>query len=168
MRRQVQSRYVTHLRTPGGVRYSPKHTIEDDPILEKWMDRIQMKLKACRLKKSGEPDKLFEAGKIYDSIKKYSKAFACYQQAAQKGHIQAMYELALCYDFPKGCKQDLDKAFKLCLDLAKKGLPEAMYRVGMYFEQGIGTYKDTELARYWYNEAALKGNMLAERRLKSF
>ena len=168
MRRQVNSRYVTHLRTPGGVRFSQRRTLLNYPILEAWVDRFFMKLKARRLKKSGEPDKLFEAGQIYDSLKKYKKSFACYQQAAQRGHTQAMYELALCYDFPKGCEQDLDKAFRLCLDLAKKGLPEAMYRVGMYFEQGIGTYKDTELARYWYNEAAQKGNMLAERRLKSF
>jgi len=146
----------------------PRHTPEraflrtPTPIL----DRIELKQKARCLKKSGVPDKLFEAGKIYDNLKKYDKSFECYQQAAQQGHIQATYELVLCYDFPKGCEQDLSKAFELCLALAKKGLPEAMCRVGMYFEKGIGTYKDTELALHWYKEAAKNGNNLAKRRLE--
>ena len=165
MKRQVNSRYITHLRTPEGARYSIRRTLLSDPELDALVDRLIMYLKACRLKKSSDPDKLFEAAKIFDSLKKYRKSFACFQQAAQKGHIQAMYEMVLCYDFPKGCEQDLDKAFQLCLDLAKKGVSDAMYRVGMYFEKGIGTYKDTELARYWYNEAAQRGNKLAKRKL---
>lgn len=166
MRRQVNSRYITHLRTPEGVRYSQRRTILYDPELDYWVERMSLKNKARRLKKSGIPDELFEAGKIYDELKKYRKAFECYKQAAQQGHIQAMYELVLCYDFPKGCKQDLSKAFQLCLDAAKKGLPEAMCRVGMYFENGTGTYKDTQQAIYWYNEAAQRGNELAKRNLK--
>lgn len=166
MKRQVNSRYITHLRTPEGARYSIRRTLLNDPVLDAWVDKLFMYLKACRLKKSSDSDKLFEAAKIFDNLKKYRKAFACYQQAAQNGHTQAMYELALCYDFPKGCQQDLAKAFQICLDLAKKGLPEAMCRVGMYFEHGIGTYKDTELALHWYSEAAQKGNRLAKRQLK--
>ncbi|MBO6027414.1 MAG: sel1 repeat family protein [Bacteroidales bacterium] len=136
------------------------------PTVEFLIDRIELKLQARRLKRSGDRDKLFEAAKIYDGLKKYRDAFECYEQAAQKGHLQACYELVLCYDFPKGCTQDLHKALSLCLDLAKKGHVEAMERVGMYFEHGIGTYKDTELAHYWFNEAAQRGNKLAQRKLK--
>ena len=167
MRKQINSRYVTHLRTPGGTRYSLQRSYNNVVILDKIIDRIETLIKAKRLKNSGETEKVFEAGKLYDSLKKYYKSFECYEQAAQKGHIKAMYELVLCYDFPKGCKQDYSKAFELCLTLAKKGLPEAMYRVGMYFEHGIGTYKDTEMAIYWYNEAIKNGNKLAERRLRA-
>lgn len=165
MRRQVNSRYITHLRTPDGVRYTPKWIIEN-PWLEDLVDRILLLVKAKWLKKSGVPDKLFEAAQLYDSIKKYKKSFECYLQASQLGHIQATYELALCYDFPKGCEQDLSKAFQLCLDLAKKGHVDAMCRVGMYFEHGIGTYKDSELAIFWYTEAVQKGNKLAKRNLE--
>lgn len=166
MKRQVNSRYVTHLRTPDGARYSMRRTPLNRPFLEKLLDRIELKIQARRLMKTGEPDKLFEAGQMFDALKKYRKSFECYQQAAQQGHLKAQYELVLCYDFPKGCEQDLGKAFEMCLELAKKGLPEAMCRVGMYFEHGIGTYKDTESALHWYNEAAQQGNKLAQRNLK--
>ena len=36
----------------------------------------------------------------------------------------------------------------------------------MYFEHGMGTYKDSELAIFWYTEAAQKGNKLAKRNLE--
>lgn len=116
--------------------------------------------------KTGDPDQLYEAGVIYDDLKLFRKSFDCYQQAAQQGHLQARYALVLCFDFPKGCEQDLNKAFQLCLDLAKEELPEAMCRVGMYFEHGIGTYMDTEQALHWYGEAAKRGNKLAQRNLE--
>ena len=136
------------------------------PILDKLWNRIELKTKARRLVKTGDPDKLYEAGIVYDDLKIYRKSFECYQQAAKKGHLQARYALVLCFDFPKGCEQDLSKAFQLCLEVAKDGLPEAMCRVGMYFEHGIGTYKDTELALHWYEEAAKQGNKLAQRNLE--
>ena len=163
-KRYLTPRFKSNVR-PQRVRHTPERNLLYTPILDFLLDRMEQKQNARRLKKSGIPDNLFEAAKIYDELKKYEKAFECYQLAAKKGHLQATYELVLCYDFPKGCKQDLSKAFQLCLDLAKKGLTEAMCRVGMYFENGIGTYKDTELAQYWYNEAAQKGDKLAERLL---
>lgn len=166
MKRQVNSRYVTHVRTPQGARYSPHRQPLYYPLLDFLLKRIELKRKIRRLKKSGRPEDWFEAAQIYDSLKKYKNSFECYLQASKLGHIQATYELALCYDFPKGCEQDLSKAFELCLELAKKGLPEAMCRVGMYFEHGIGTYQDSMQARYWYQEAAEKGNKLAKRNLE--
>ena len=165
MKKQVNSRYVTHVRTPQGARYSPHRQPLYYPLIGFLLKRIELKRKIRRLKKSGRPDDWFEAAQLYESIKKYRKAFECYLQASKLGHLQAAYELVLCYDFPKGCKQDLSKAFQLCLDLAKKGHVDAMCRVGMYFENGIGTYKDTEFAIHWYTEAAKNGNKLAKRKL---
>lgn len=83
MKRQVNSRYVTHLRTPGGARYSLRRTPLNTPLLDKLLDRIELKNRARRLMKTGEPDKLFEAGQMFDALKKYRKSFECYQQAAQ-------------------------------------------------------------------------------------
>ena len=136
------------------------------------VDAIEKNIKQRRwlkkLKASGDPEQLLEAARIYDGKKKYREAFDCYRQSASKGNKEAQYELALCYDMPKGCEQDLSKAFQLCLDSAKNGVIEAMERVGMYYENGIGTVKDTESALLWYREAAKNGNRLAIRRLKNF
>ena len=40
MKRQVNSRYITHLRTPEGARYSIRRTLLNDPVLDAWVDKF--------------------------------------------------------------------------------------------------------------------------------
>lgn len=119
-----------------------------------------------RLKASEDPEKLLEVAKHYDNKQKYKDAIEWYEKAAEKGLPEAIYELAMCYDLPKGCGQDKEKAFQLCLKAAEKGLEKAQFRMGNYYENGIGTAQDFVQAMFWYNEAKKNGNHMADNRIE--
>lgn len=115
-----------------------------------------------RKKLSDNPEEILEVARYYDSRQKFKDAFVWYEKAAEKELPEALYELALCYDFSKGCEQNQDKAFQLCLKSAQKGFKDAIYRMGYYYENGRGTTQDYGQALFWYNEAKKKGNKMAD------
>lgn len=117
-------------------------------------------------KASGNPANFFKVAQHYDKKGSYKDAMLWYEKAAEGGIVEALYELSLCYDLPKGCEKDSEKAFRLCLGAAKQGLEKAQYRVACGYENGLGTDKDLDQAIYWFEQASNNGNKIAANKLE--
>ncbi|KAJ1673907.1 hypothetical protein EV182_004332 [Spiromyces aspiralis] len=91
-----------------------------------------------------------------------------YRMAAEKGHPEAQMALSGWYlSGSEGVLEQSDKeAFEWCFAAAKQGLPRAEFGMGYYFEVGIGTVKDPNVARDWYELAAKHGSEEAKKRLE--
>jgi hypothetical protein len=91
------------------------------------------------------------------------KAQQQYIDAAQKGDVEAQYELGLAYvEGDKGVKQDKAEGAKWVRKAAEQGLGEAQYNLGVMYLEGSGvTQSDTE-AIAWWTKAAEKGDVNAQ------
>ena len=58
-----------------------------------------------------------------------------------------------------------DSPFESYLRAAKNGDADAMFIVGRCYLDGVGTEKDPEEARRWFNKAAAGGNQASKRAL---
>jgi len=59
-------------------------------------------------------------------------------------------------------RADYRTSLKVWLEMAKQGNAEAQVNVGEIYEKGLGITPDYELARLWYEKAAVSGNDQAE------
>lgn len=94
--------------------------------------------------------------------KSASKAFEYFTLAADKGDIDAMFELSFLYSTGKGTKKDLKKAFQLMEKAAHKELPGAQFNVGVMYANGEGVSKNNLTASRWYEKAANQNYALAQ------
>jgi TPR repeat protein len=86
------------------------------------------------------------------------QAFFYFQRAACSGHVEAMVELALCYELGCGC--DVNDALSLdwYLQAAQAGHVIAKYSVGEAYEVARGVPQSPEEACLWYYKAAVAGD----------
>lgn len=77
---------------------------------------------------------------------------------ANRGDVQSMYNLGVCYENGYGCSPNPSQAVYWYEKAAKAGMPEACVNLGYCYEKGIGTEQSYAQAAYYYMEAALKGN----------
>ena len=77
---------------------------------------------------------------------------------ANRGDVQSMYNLGVCYENGFGCSPNPSQAVYWYEKAAKAGMPEACVNLGYCYEKGIGTEQSYAQAAYYYMEAALKGN----------
>ena len=92
------------------------------------------------------------------------KAISWYTRAAEQGHIvsrQIVEELT----GEKIAVKSEDSPFESYLRAAKSGDADAMFIVGRCYLDGVGTEKDPEEARRWFNKAAAGGNQASKRAL---
>ncbi len=68
------------------------------------------------------------------------------QKASQKGDINAMFDLAICYENGTGVKQDLKQAHKLYRKAAEAGLDDAKFNLGAMYFNGVGCELNFPLA----------------------
>lgn len=90
--------------------------------------------------------------------KDLEQAFQWYLQAAEQGHIAAMREVGLSYQYETGVVQDFDKAYYWLSKAAKKRDTSAEFAIGFLFFDGKGRDKDVASAISWYKRAAMKGH----------
>lgn len=92
-----------------------------------------------------------------------------YEKAANKGHAGAMFELASNYYKGLGVIFDLDKALYWYENAAKGGNVNAMYNAALFYDgvEGI-SYENPNMAGYWFNEAAKKGDKDARQKLANY
>uniref|UniRef100_V5ET13 Uncharacterized protein n=2 Tax=Kalmanozyma brasiliensis (strain GHG001) TaxID=1365824 RepID=V5ET13_KALBG len=92
-----------------------------------------------------------------------------YSLASQGGEIEA--DMALSKWFLCGAESYFEKDEKLAYTFAdkaaRKGLASAEFALGYYHEVGVGTPRNVELARKWYQKAAAKDNADAVERLQA-
>ena len=85
-------------------------------------------------------------------------AFQWFEKAAVNGHVEAMSELALCYELGCGVEQNDELALDWYTKAAEKGHVTAKYSVGEIFEEARGVPQSDEEACLWYYRAALVGD----------
>ena len=97
--------------------------------------------------------------------------FTYYGQLAQlllhPKHIDAQYNLGICYYCGKGVDRDEKKAVKWYTEAAEQGYARAQCSLGYCYEYGKGVEQDLEKAVEWYTKAATHGNVTAQTKLGS-
>lgn len=92
-----------------------------------------------------------------------------YSLASQGGETEA--DMALSKWFLCGAEGYFEKnerlAYTFADKAARKGLASAEFALGYYHEVGVGTERNVNIARKWYNKAAAKGNADAVERLQA-
>lgn len=74
-------------------------------------------------------------------------------QSHEMGHVEATYNLGICYHYGFGTDVDVAKAFELYLETANAGYGKGMELVGRFYNQGIYVEKDRKQAVYWLQKA---------------
>ncbi|PKY35441.1 HCP-like protein, partial [Rhizophagus irregularis] len=76
--------------------------------------------------------------------------------------------VAMADGLGKGTEKDEIKAFQYYETLANKKIVDAQLKLGDCFYNGIGTKLDITQAKYWYENAAINGNIVAKNNLKNY
>lgn len=87
--------------------------------------------------------------------------------AADLGHAEAQYLIALRYLNGEGVEEDLETAFKYFKMAADQGLGKAQYELGMCYNWAIGVKEDDNMALKYLKMAAEQGNPSAIQALKN-
>jgi TPR repeat protein len=83
--------------------------------------------------------------------------FANTRRLAERGNVEAQYNVGLMYEQGYGVSRDLKKAATWFRKAALQGEASAQYRLGSLYYQGQGVPKDLHQAAEWYNRAAEQG-----------
>lgn len=99
------------------------------------------------------------------SAEDYETAARRFLSAAERGHSEAQYCLALCYEKGTGVNKDLPEAVKWCRAAAEQGHGEAQLKLGTFYHDGRGVGKDWHEAAKWFRKAADQGFAEAQYRM---
>lgn len=105
---------------------------------------------------------LFKAGLKADSYDMLGRSFNLMKQAAERGHIKAMSNLALDYLNGDGVKQSDQMAVHWAEELIKLNSGLGYYHMAYFLEQGIGVRQDRLAALTYYRKAADLGDPQAQ------
>jgi Sel1 repeat len=81
-----------------------------------------------------------------------------FEKAAEAGHVDAMAELALCYELGCGVTANDETALDWYIKAATAGHVTAKYAVGEAFEEARGVPQSDAEACLWYYKAAIEGD----------
>lgn len=95
----------------------------------------------------------------------YAKAVREWREAAEKGDVNAQFNLGQMYRQGLGVAKDMSKAFKWYKRAADQGMPRAQGNVGFMLARGIGTKRDDIEAYKWFTIAAAQGDGRSKRTL---
>lgn len=91
----------------------------------------------------------------------YETAFEWYMKAASQKHLEAIYNVARCYERGKGVDEDLEEAIAWYTKSATQGHVESQYTLGKYYLKGGNVSQDYKKAIYWFLLAAEKKHTLS-------
>ena len=124
-------------------------------IAELYQKGLELDAEAERLEESGRKDPAVNCQTAYQKAAVLRKEAACYwKQAAEQGHVDAQYSLAIYFYGKKN-----NQAFYWCKMAAEQGLPMAQYTLGSYY-CGVGVVADTRKSIFW-REKAFENGVLA-------
>ena len=83
------------------------------------------------------------------------------EQAAQQGHREAAYNLAICYHYGHGVEVDLKTAYQLYLRSALQGYGKGFNLVGDFYAQGLCVRQSWREAIKWYLDASVSEDLAA-------
>jgi TPR repeat protein len=81
---------------------------------------------------------------------------------AERGDVQAQFDLAVCYLEAKGTKPDPKAALIWSKKAAEQGHAEAAFNVGLAYTTGSGVERDPAIAAGWYKKAAYSGHVFSQ------
>jgi TPR repeat protein len=86
-----------------------------------------------------------------------------YQLAAEKGHVEAEYNLGRLYAEGQGVRRDQEQALRWIRAAASHGYGPALARFGRRYAEGSGIAQDHRLAYFWLTLAVLHGDKSVEK-----
>ena len=107
-------------------------------------------------------DKLFELGESYFESNNYTEALKCFMKAAEKGHVEAQYNLGVMYHNGYGVVQNYTEAVNWYMKSAEQGFAEAQNNLGTMYANGEGIARNYTEALKWYRKSAEQGNAEAQ------
>jgi TPR repeat protein len=119
---------------------------------------------ACRQAVEAFPDVprfRYQLGRGLDAAGEHDEAAELFRQAADAGHIAALYELGRHYERGEGLAKDLAEALRLYKDAAGRNDLYAATRLGVLYRDGIGVERDIRTAVDWLVKAARGGHTFA-------
>ena len=116
---------------------------------------------------SESPEECFRKGECYANgegvEKNLGEAVKWYRKAAERGCVDAQWQLARCYHRSKGVKYNPDEVFKWYRKAAEQDHAEAQRLLGYCYESGIGVEKNNAEGMKWHRKAAEHGDATAQR-----
>ena len=111
----------------------------------------------AQLIESGSVDMIYSKAFNANEEEDYATAFPLFQKAAEMGHSEAQYKLALLYKDGKGVDKNPEQAAMLLKKLLEENAENineydrggAQLALGEMYRDGKGIPKDIEKARYW-------------------
>ncbi|MGE0116925.1 MAG: caspase family protein [Dongiaceae bacterium] len=119
---------------------------------------------ACREAVETFPDVArfrYQLGRALDAAGQPEDAVARYREAADAGHVAALYELGVHLQSGKGIEANLDEAIKLYQEAARRDDLYAATRLGVLYRDGVGVERDIKTAVGWLVKAARGGHTFA-------
>ena len=116
----------------------------------------------------------YASGLFNNGIEDNDRAFPLFIAASKRGHAEASYRAALCYEFGWGCRKNSNRAVQFYRHAASKNHPGAMGRLGracLTGDMGLGTRnreggkwlkRAAESADFQYNAAPYELGILHE------
>lgn len=96
-----------------------------------------------------------EKKKVDDIAKDEARGIECFQQAADNGHIDAIFALGYCYETGSHVEANQPKALSYYQELSDNGIAAGQFKVGRYYEEGEGGLEaDSVKALQYYQMAA--------------
>jgi hypothetical protein len=108
----------------------------------------------------------YQVGKYYEAHREDGKAFAWYEKAAEKQHLNALLRLANLYRCGRGCQQDVTAALAIFQRLDDQGDVAVQISIGDFYSDAYQEKdRDYEKALYWYHKGAEKDSPEAQFKL---
>ena len=92
----------------------------------------------------------------------YATAIRLWRPLADKGEVEAQYNLGVMYDQGLGVTRDYAVAVSWFRKAADQGFAAAQLSLGVMYENGLGVPQDFTTAVSWYRRAAGQGNTAAQ------
>src|SRR6266849_47583 len=107
------------------------------------------------------------AGPLEDALdaaerRDYATAIRLWRPLADKGEVEAQYNLGVMYDQGLGVTRDYAVAASWFRKAADQGFAAAQLSLGVMYENGLGVPQDFTTAVSWYRRAAGQGNTAAQ------
>ena len=115
----------------------------------------------AQVKENPQAVALFEAGIAALESNDLPLAFKEFLAAAEEGHADSQFNVAVMYEQGLGVGKDESEAVVWYGKAASQGNAAAQFNLGVLYENGRGTKIDYKKANEWYRKASVQGDALA-------
>ena len=129
----------------------------------KQLQNAKVVAEECESKACNSAEEYYSNGMSFNAAGQFDKAAQCYTRAAEMGHVQAQYNLAICYGSGLGVQQDFQKALMWYVKSAEAGYCMSQLALAQQYEAGLGVEQDYTKAFEWYKLAEAELPMVKQR-----